>query len=505
MRFRPILSSLFILSSLLAATALEQEAAAQERGAEARPEPGIFSLLPPDSVTDHLLKTEGDPIHYSATAGTIDLFGQDGNRNAKIFYTSYRAKDRTPERPITFAFNGGPGAASAYLHLGLVGPKILPFEGANADGAQPRLEDNPESWLAFTDLVLIDPVGTGWSRATNDEVAGGYFNVRQDAESLAKAIALYVQNNDLLAAPKYLLGESYGGFRAAKVALAMKNSQSMLPSGIVMISPLIEGRFLFGVNDDPLAASLQFPALAAAELERKGAFRAEAMPEIEQFARNDFLVKLASPPVGPEADAFYRKVADLTGLSVETVERTRGFVAGVYAKEASGAGRIVSPYDAGSSLPDAYPEDSGTRNDDPVLDGYTRAYGSAFSSYARHTLGFETQMTYTLLNEDVNRRWQWNGSHGGEGRATASIANDLRDLLSTIPSFKLMVAHGYSDILTPYGMSRYVLDHLPPELARDRTSLKLYRGGHMFYTRDEDRRKIFEDARSFYEHASIED
>lgn len=486
-----ILPRLAICIAFLASPAL---------GQEARPEPGIFSLLPPDSITEHLLRASDTSLSYSATAGTLDLFGQDGNRNARIFYTAYQAKDRAIERPVTFAFNGGPGAASAYLHLGLVGPRILPFEDGNADGTQPRLQDNSESWLAFTDLVLIDPVGTGWSRAVNDEAAGGYFNVRQDAESIAKAIALYIQKNNLLSAPKYLLGESYGGFRAAKVALAMKNSQSMVPSGIIMISPLIEGRFLFGASDDPLAASLQLPALAAAELERKGIFNAQAMPEIERFALTDYLTKLASPPpAGTEADAFHTQVADLTGVPVDTVERTRGFVGGIYAKQAGGTGSIVSPYDAGTSLPDAYPEESVTRNDDPVLDGYTRAYGSAFANYARHTLGFETQMTYTLLNEDVNRRWQWNGGHGADGRATASISNDIRDLLSTIPSFKLMVAHGYSDILTPYGTSQYALNHLPPDLARDRTSLKVYRGGHMFYTRDEERQRIFEDARMFYE------
>ena len=469
-------------------------------GQETRPEAGIFSLLPADSVTDHLLQAGDISLPYTATAGTLDLFGQDGSRNAKIFYTSYQARDRASGRPVTFAFNGGPGAASAYLHLGLVGPKILPFDGANADGTQPKLEDNPESWLAFTDLVLIDPVGTGWSRAANDEAAGGYFNVRQDAESLAKAIALYVQKNNLLSAPKYLLGESYGGFRAAKVALAMKNSQSMVPSGIIMVSPLIEGRFLFGVDDDLLAASLQFPALAAAELERKGAFDPQVMQEIERFALTDYLTKLASPPPpGTEAQSFYGRVAELTGLSVETVARTRGFVGRIYAKEAGGSGNIVSPYDAGSSWSDAYPEESVTRNDDPVLDGYTRAYGSAFADYARHTLGFQTQMTYTLLNEDVNRRWQWNGGHGGDGRALASASNDIRDLLSTIPSFKLMVAHGYSDILTPYGMSQYALNHLPPDLAKDRTSLKVYRGGHMFYTRNEERQRMFEDARMFYQ------
>jgi carboxypeptidase C (cathepsin A) len=493
-RFQPAFCLLIFYTMLALPTVAQEPSPGQP------PEAGILRLLPPDATTDHVLQARDGQLPFKATAGTLDLFGQDGNRNAKVFYTAYQAKERALGRPVTFVFNGGPGAASAYLHLGLVGPQILPFEGENTDGTRPQLKDNPESWLAFTDLVLLDPVGTGWSRAVNDEAAGGYLNVRQDAESIAKVIALYIRKNNLLAAPKYLLGESYGGFRAAKVALAMKNSQSMVPSGIIMLSPLIEGRFIFGADDDPLAASLQFSALAAAEMERKGRFDAQAMPQIERFALNEYLVNLVKPVApGPAADAFYGRVADLTGLPVQTAERTRGFVGSIYAKQAGGPGSIVSPYDAGSALPDAYPEASVTRNDDPVLDGYTRAYGAAFAAYARETLRFETPMTYTLLNEDVNRRWVWNGSHGGEGRATASASTDIRDLLSTIPSFRLMIAHGYSDILTPYGMSQYVLDHLPPDLTEGRTDLKVYRGGHMFYTRDEERRRMFDDARAFYE------
>lgn len=460
---------------------------------------GLLNLLPANAVSEHTLKTPDGSITYVATAGTFDLRGQDGQVAAKVFYTAYRLKDGPRERPLTFAFNGGPGAASAYLHLGLVGPKILSFSGDNADGSRPVLQDNPQSWLTFTDLVLIDPVGTGWSRATGEEEARRFFSVRQDAESLAKVIALYVQENERLSAPKFLLGESYGGFRAAKVALAMKNSQNMIPSGIIMVSPLMEGRFLFGADNDPLAAALQFPSLAAAELERQDRFDAGRVEEAERFAMTDYLVSLAGQwPERPEAEPLFQQIAAWTGLSEDTVARTRGFVGDVYAKQAGGSTSIVSPYDAGTAVPDAYPEASYSRNDDPVLEGYTRAYGSAFAAYARDSLGFRTEMTYSLLNEEVNRRWEWNGGRGGDSRATASIATDLRDLLSTIPSFRLMVAHGYSDILTPYGMSRYVLDHLPPHLATDRTSLKLYRGGHMFYTREEDRSQMFTDTMAFY-------
>ncbi|MDO1583283.1 S10 family peptidase [Rhizobium oryzicola] len=501
------------LSTLVASgfPAVSQERPSPHRGperaqaAEASPGKGegIFSLLPADSTSEQVLNIPQGPLPYTATAGTIELRGQDGAVNAKIFYTAYRAKDRPANRPVTFAFNGGPGAASAYLHLGLVGPKILSFTGDNADGTRPALQDNPESWLAFTDLVLIDPVGTGWSRAVNDDMAAKFWGVRQDADALAKVISLYVQKNNLIAAPKYLLGESYGGFRAAKVALSLKSSQGLLVSGIIMLSPLIDGRFIFARGQDPLAAALQFPSLAAGALERKNAFDPAEVAKAEQFAMTEYLVSLAGPsPTGTAADAFFAKLSNWTGLSLETVRRTRGFVGDLYSKEAAGEGKIVSPYDAGSGETDPYPEASYAQNDDPILDGYTRAYGGAFVDYALNTLKFRTEMTYSLLNEDINRRWEWNGGRGGDSRVTASVTTDLRDLMSTIPSMKLMIAHGYSDTLTPYGAARYVLDHLPPALAENRAELKVYRGGHMFYTRDDSRRAMFEDAQTFYQSGS---
>ncbi|WP_371833390.1 S10 family peptidase [Ferirhizobium litorale] len=492
----------FIFPIMVLLAALNGPAIAQE-AREQRPQgsaaASIFDLIPSDSVTEHVLKTASGDLPYTATAGTLDLFGQAGDRNAKIFYTAYTADDGGPDRPITFAFNGGPGAASAYLHLGLVGPRIVELGPDQNDGTTPRLKDNPHTWLAFTDLVLVDPVGTGWSRAVGGDAARGFYGVRQDAESLAKFIALYTQKNSRLSSPKYLLGESYGGFRAAKVASALKDAQGILVSGIVMVSPMIDGRFLSGADEDPTIAALYLPSFAAAELERKGMFTRERAAEAERFAMTDYLVSLAGPtPTGAVGELFYARVSELTGLPRESVAQARGFVGALYAKQSSGEGRVVSPYDAGQSTVDAYPEQVDTHNDDSILDGYTRTYGAAFASYARDELRFRTEMTYTLLNGEANRRWEWNG-----GRSNASASGDLRDLLSVIPSFRLLVLHGYSDILTPYGTSRYVLDHLPLALGEGRTGLKVYRGGHMFYTNPSSRQHASDDARTFYCGATV--
>jgi carboxypeptidase C (cathepsin A) len=488
----------FILTlvAALAAMATVSVAQPQQRADPASPaSSGIFSLIPADSVTQHVLKMPGKSLDYTATAGTLSLFAPDGTVSAKVFYTAYVAKEPGVERPLTFAFNGGPGAASAYLHLGLLGPRILDFGARGDDGTTPELRDNPESWLGFTDLVMIDPVGTGWSRASNGS-DDRFYGVGQDAESLAKVISLYVQHAGRLSSPKYIVGESYGGFRAAKVAVALKDSQGMLVSGIVMVSPMIDGARVFGASDDPLTAALQFPSLVAAELERRNAFSEAEVAAAERFAMTDYLVALAGPaPKGPAADALYGRIVAFTGMPRSTVESTRGFVGISYAKRVlSDKGQVVSPYDAAYVAADPFPEIAAGRGDDPVLDGFTRAYGPAFAAYARNELGFSCDMTYTLLSTEVNRKWDWD-----DGRAEASATNDIRNLLGAIPSFRLMIAHGYSDVLTPYGASRYVLDHLPPELAKDRTHLAVYRGGHMFYTRQHSRRQMSEEARAFFD------
>jgi len=209
----------------------------------------------------------------------------------------------------------------------------------------------------------------------------------------------------------------------------------------------------------------------------------------------DYLVSLSGPaPKGAAADALYARLSDLTGVPKDAIAQSRGFLGDIYAKQTvREAGRILSPYDASYSAPDPFPETGFDRSDDPVLDGFTRAYGAAFVSYARNDLKFACDMTYALLAEDVNHRWDWNGNRLG-----ADATGDIRELLSTISTFRLLIAHGYSDALTPYGASRYVLDHLPEPLAAGRAGLKLYRGGHMFYTRADSRKAIADDARAFY-------
>ena len=459
--------------------------------------PGVLSLLPSDSVTQHsIVLAGGDRLDYTATAGTFSLFDQSGERSAAIFYTAYVAKPTgQANRPVTFVFNGGPGAASAFLHLGLVGPRLAQFGADGRDAAKVRLIDNPDTWLGFTDLVLIDPVGTGWSRAAKSDNSEAFWGVHTDAESMAKVVALYVAKNGRVSSPKFLLGESYGGFRAAKVARALQDAQGISVNGILMLSPLLEGAFQFGGNRFALGAALQLPSLAAAEMERKDTFSKEALAQAERFALTDYLSALAGPPLqGDAAKAFYAHVAALTGLPEDVLAKRHGFIGDSFIKDLHMKDhKIVSHYDATFAVDDPNPESSGARGPDPILDGLVRSYGSAFVAYARDELGFKSDMTYNLLNSEISGHWKW-----GQGRAQPSVAEDLRVLLELTPSFRLMVAHGRSDMVTPFAVSRYVLDHLPPSEAQDRTQLRLYRGGHMFYLDPDSRKAFTADARTLY-------
>jgi carboxypeptidase C (cathepsin A) len=494
--FPRILPAIMLVGALGVASAQD---AARDHGSQAgiaerrAGEKGVLRLLPTDSVTEHSINTTRGPLAYTATAGTLPFYDQSGEQSAAVFYTAYVAKNGQPNRPLTFVFNGGPGAASAFLHLGLVGPRVLDFGPDGHEATRAALRDNPDTWLSFTDLVLIDPVGTGWSRTVKPDDGKNFWSIRSDASSMAKAVALYVAKNNRAASPKFLLGESYGGFRAVKTARALQSDQGILISGILMVSPFLEGWLTFGDDQSALRAALQLPSLAAAELERKQSFTPEALAAAEHFAMTDYLVTLAgAPPKGETGKAFYERVAKVTGLPVDTVTQARGFAANAYVKNLrSGENKIVSRYDATFAADDPYPELRASRSPDPILDVVTRAYGGAMASYARNELGFKTEMTYSLLASDVH--WDWQG-----GRLQASVEDDLRTLLAYDSSFRLLIAHGYADMITPYAMTRYILDHLPSFDPPGRAQLKLYRGGHMLYLDPVSRKAFSDDAAAFY-------
>ncbi len=488
------------LALVISSVALAQRPSTNDKPpAKETPVNGLLRLLPADSTTDRSIKLGERSLSYRAVAGTLPIFATSGEQKAAVFYTAYTLDDaEAARRPVTFVFNGGPGAASAFLHLGLAGPRIADFGPSGREGAAASLRDNPQTWLEFTDLVMIDPIGTGWSRTAKSDDAREYWGVNADAQVMAKVIALYVARNARSASPKYLLGESYGGFRAAKVARVLQKDQGIVASGIVMVAPLLESGYTFGGDRLSLGCALQLPSIVAAELEFRHAFTPQALAEAERFAMTDYLTTLAgAPPQGEAAGAFYGRVAQMTGLPAEDVEKTRGCVREAYLNHRRDRFRqTLSAYDASFGVDDPFPDSDRRHGPDPILDGFVRALGGLFADYARNELGFKTDMTYALLAGEISGRWDW--ERGGRGSGPG-VTDDIRELLALNPSFRLLVAHGHADLVTPHMVSRYLLDHIPQIGGPGRVQLKVYSGGHMFYLGDAPRIAFSRDAKAFYQ------
>jgi carboxypeptidase C (cathepsin A) len=444
-----------------------------------KPDSAVLALLPADSTTQHTLPNGGQKLAYSATAGTLALRDDKGEQSASIFYVAYTQPGSDPKtRPVSFYFNGGPGAGMAYLHLGAAGPVLLQLAAQETDGAHAKLADNPDSWLPFTDMVFIDPVGTGFSRAAKPENAQKEFwGVKQDAASIAKAISLWLARNGRTASPKFLVGESYGGVRSIKLARDLQREQSIVINGIIMISPLIEGAFLDQSENNILGHALRLPSFVGAALERRHAFDPKAVEDAYKYALGDYLTTLAGPlPEGEAGKAFFDKIAAMTDIPEATVARHAGRLPSEASDIRSRDGEIRSLYDYSLSIADPYPEGDGPFVD-PVLNGYGRAYGAAFTGYVADTLGFKTDLTYELLSTEVNAKWD---RYNDGGAPTTSI-DDLRELLALNPSLHVLIAHGYFDVLTSFGVSEWLIDHL--RVGRSQVELKVFPGGHMLYTR----------------------
>jgi carboxypeptidase C (cathepsin A) len=483
------------LAALLLLPWLALAAVAEEKSAAKPPSPAA------DSVTHHELKiADGATLAYTATAGTLPLNNDKGERQADIFYVAFvldGVGDRT-QRPITYPFNGGPGAASAYLDIGALGPRALDFGAAGRpEPAVDHVVDNPDSWLPFTDLVFIDPAGTGFSRAASEDAAKKLWSVGNDLEALADIVRLHLTRSDRLVSPLYLAGESYGGFRAARLAQLLSARAGLSATGITLVSPALEFRLMSGDRFDVLSWALRLPAYAAVALEARHALAPEALKEAERFALGDYLTGIAAGPSGAP-EHFYARIAEFIGLDETTVARWSGRVPpGAYVKAMRRAdGQVLSRYDGTIAAPDPNPGNPYGETD-PVLEGSIAPFTRAFTAYARDELGYSTDLAYQLLSGEVGRHWEWRDGGGGD-RHELGAGDELARALSLQPRLKVLIAHGLTDLTTPYMMSRYVIDHLPRAVTDERVTLKLYPGGHMMYLRSGSRHQLHDDAQAFY-------
>jgi len=458
--------------------------------------------VPARVATHHSMALGDGRLDYEAIAEPLPLTDAKGTMTASIFTVSYIADSGSGDnRPISFVFNGGPGAASVFLHLGALGPQILE---TSATGAVPRppmhVVDNPATWLAFTDLVFVDPVGTGFSRGKGkeDNPDKPFWDVRADIASLGATIRLWLTRNQRWSAPVYLVGESYGGFRAAAMTQTLPHDVDVIVKGLVLVSPALDLSALRQTERDLLAAAFQLPSYAATAAAFDQSGSNHDLAAAEGFALSDYLVGLAGLKGQAAAgDPFITKVAEIAGIPSDIVRRNRGRVPRhVFAREIRrSAGEVVSLYDSTITRP-AGP-DSGESAPDPVLQPAVAAYGTAFNAYLAEALGVHTDLPYRVLPRDISQQWNWQGErqHGTDGLAMSSLETALLEH----PAMKVLIVNGRYDLVTPYLASHWLVDQLEiPASTRAGIQLRVYDGGHMVYMRPQSRLQLTRDAAELY-------
>ncbi|WP_454626896.1 S10 family peptidase [Bradyrhizobium cenepequi] len=443
--------------------------------------------LPPDTTTKQTLALPGRTLEFTATAGSIRLFDQKGEPQADIAYTSYQldGTDRA-NRPVTFLFNGGPGASSAWLQLGSAGPWRISLGGEGVvSSASPELLPNAETWLDFTDLVFIDPVGTGYSRfvATGDDVRKRFFSVDGDVNAIALVIRRWLEKHERLLSPKYVVGESYGGIRGPKIVHNLQTEQGVGVKGLILLSPLLDFREFQGTSLLQYVASL--PTMAAVARQTKGPVTRSDLADVEQYARGDFLVDLVKGQADSEATTrLADRVAALTGIEPAVSRRLAGrFGVSEFRREFDRRnGKVIGRYDASVEGFDPNPDSSVSRFGDPSGDPLIAPLTSAAVDLTRGRLNWQPDGSYQLLNGRVAGAWDF-----GRGPNPAESVSQLRQILALDPKLKLLIGHGLFDLATPYFGSEMALDQLPAYASPARVKLVVYPGGHMFYSRESSR------------------
>jgi carboxypeptidase C (cathepsin A) len=448
---------------------------------------GEARRLPEDSTTRQTISVGGRTLAFTATAGSLRLFNGRGDPQADIAYTAYQLEgaDRR-SRPVTFFFNGGPGASSAYLQLGCAGPWRLSIEGEGAiSSASPELKPNAETWLDFTDLVFIDPVDTGYSRfvSTDEDVRKRFFSVDGDVNALAVAIRRYLEKYDRLLSPKYVVSESYGGIRGPKIVRELQTDQGVGIKGLILVSPVLDFREFGGSS--LLRYIVSLPSMAAIAREAKHPVTRTDMTDVEAYARGDFLADLIKGEADKEATTrMADRLAALTGIDQAIVRRLAGRIdVSEFRREFDRRdGKVTGRYDGSVLGFDADPDSSEGHFSDPSGDSLIAPLTSAAVDLTTRTLNWRPDGTYHLLNGSVERAWDF-----GRGLNPAQSITQLRQILALDPKLKVLVGHGLFDLATPYFGSKIWLDQLPAYASPDRVKLVVYPGGHMFYSRDASR------------------
>src|SRR6267378_4595527 len=459
---------------------------AQQRGPQERPTPPAEE---PPVITKHEIRAGGKTLRYTATVGMMPLKNREGEIEARIFFMAYALDDAGSrnKRPLTFSFNGGPGSASVWLHLGAIGPKRVPM---NADGTMPappyELVDNEYTWLTQSDLVFIDPVGTGYSRAVRPDLGQKFFSLTGDIESVGEFIRMYLTRYERWTSPLFLAGESYGTTRASALS-GYLIGRGIAFNGIVLISTIMnfETTDFAAGNDLPYVMFL--PSYAATawyhkklppDLQSRSV--SQIVAEVEQWAANDYSLALGKGDrlAGQERQDIVVRLARYIGLSTQFVDNANLRVSlGLFRKELlRSERRSIGRLDARfKGFDSSYATDS--PDFDPSEAAIRPPYTSTFNHYVRTELGYKSDLEYYILGGGFTSPWNWNTNNG---YVDTSVA--LRNALAKNPYLKIFVAMGYYDMATPYFAVQHTLHHisLDPLLLKN-FSTGYYEAGHMMY------------------------
>jgi carboxypeptidase C (cathepsin A) len=465
--------------------------------------------------TSHSLTIKRRRLNYTATTGRIVLRQEvltdgkfDGHLpKAEVFLTAYTLDGADPtKRPVTFAFNGGPGSSSVWLHIGLFGPRRALSGDVDTLVPPPYdLVDNAETLLTQSDLVFIDPVSTGYSRAVKGEKPGDYHGFQADVESVGEVIRLWTTRNGRWLSPKFLAGESYGTTRAGALALHLQNRYGMFLNGLILISAALDFAALSFDEGNDLAYQLFLPTYAAIAhyhgLHGDRPLR-EVLAEAEDYTTNEFPVVLAkgSRLSTEERAAAVGRVAALTGLSEDYVDRVNLRIEHVrfYTELLRDKRQVVGRLDGRFT---GWDEDHGRERftDDPSHYLIAGSYTAAINHYLHGELDYANDLPYEILSMKVNAGWSYKEFENAHVAVTDQLARSMR----ANPHMKVHVASGYHDGATPYFSAEHVLSHLAiPDQLRDNISTAYYEAGHMMYVHEPSRIQQSKDIAAFIADAS---
>ncbi|OOG52707.1 peptidase S10 [Rhodanobacter sp. B05] len=453
--------------------------------------------FPADAHVTQSTAVDGRTLKYTVTVGSLPVRDEKGNVTGEVVFTAYTMPGK--DRPVTFAFNGGPGASSVYLNLGAIGPKKVNFGVEGDKPSDPAtLHDNPGTWLGFTDLVFIDPIGTGFSRALVDDKKATtlFYSTDNDIKYLSRIVYDWLIKNGRMTSPKYLVGESYGGFRGPRITDYLQTQLGVAMKGMVLLSPYLDPAASDDENVSPLPWMLTLPSIAASHLEREHKLTPEAMAPIIEYTRGEYASDLMRGRSDPQAtDRVVKKVTELTGLDPLFVKRSGGRLeTQAYLREVFRAeGKLGSRYDSNVTAWDPFPYAPHQRTGDPILNGIIAPTTSAMVNFVTQTVGWKVDARYNALSYEVNKLW-----HEDDDANKGSVSQ-LRESVANDPGLRVLIAHGWNDLSCPFMGSVLIVDQMPAMGDPTRVQVKEYPGGHMFYARADSQAALTSDVRALYD------